>query len=99
MTVRIETSTEDSKIAVRVAGRLENSGVSELLRVCRSIESELVLDLTGLRSADSEGIEAIHELVRGGAKLRGASPFIRLLLDDLKPGDEPGPVGHHREGN
>ena len=99
MTVRIETSTEDSKITVRVAGRLENSGVSELLRVCRSIESELVLDLTGLRSADSEGIEAIHELVRGGANLRGASPFIRLLLDDLNHGDEPRPVRHHREGS
>ena len=62
-------------------------------------EGELIRDLTSLQSADPEGIEAIHELVRGGAKLRGASQFIRLLLDDLKPGDAPGRVRHHREGN
>ena len=62
-------------------------------------EGELILDLTSLQSADPEGIEAIHELVRWGAKFRGASQFIRLLLDDLRPGDAPVRVRHHREGN
>ena len=84
MTVRIETSAEDSKTTVTVVGRLANAGARELLRVCHSIEGELVLDLTAVRSADPEGIEAIHELVRGGAKLHGVSPFLRLLLEDAK---------------
>ncbi len=84
MTVRIDTTSEDSKTIVSVAGRLEGLGVREFLRTCcNSVEDELVLDLTGLRSADSEGINAIRELVCRSAKLRGVSPFIRLLLEPL----------------
>jgi hypothetical protein len=86
MTLRIETTSEDSMTVVSAAGRLAGSVVSELLRTCRSIGGEFMLDLTGLRSAGSDGIVAIRELVCGGAKLRGASPFIRLLLDDSKGG-------------
>jgi hypothetical protein len=99
MTVRIETSAGEKKPTVSVAGRLEGLGVGELVRTCRSIEGELVLDLSGLRSADDEGIDAIQKLVLEGVRLQGASPFIRLLLGDLKPGDAPGRVRHHREGN
>ena len=62
-------------------GHLEGSGVQELMRACQLIEGEFVLDLTGVRSADPKGIDAIRKLVSGGAKLRGASPFIRLLLE------------------
>ena len=87
MTVRIETSAGEKKPTVSVAGRLEGLGVGELVRTCRSIEGELVLDLSGLRSADAEGIEAIQKLVQGGARLRGASPFIRLLLESEQYGN------------
>ena len=82
MTVRIDTTSEGSNTTVSVAGRVDGSGVGELLRTCQSVEGGFVLDLAGLRSADPEGIEAIRKLVLGGAKLRGVSPFIRLLLDD-----------------
>ena len=85
MTVRIDTTSHRSKTVVSVAGHLEGLGVGELGRTCHCIEGEPVLDLSGLRSADAEGIEAIQELVRGGATLRGASPFIRLLLDSQQP--------------
>ena len=87
MTVRIETSAGEKKPTVSVAGRLEGLGVGELVRTCRSIEGELVLDLSGLRSADAEGLEAIQKLVQGGARLRGASPFIRLLLESEQHGN------------
>lgn len=87
MTVRIETSAGEKKPTVSVAGRLEGLGVGELVRTCHSIEGELVLDLSGLRSADAEGIEAIQKLVQGGARLRGASPFIRLLLESEQHGN------------
>ena len=87
MTVRIETSAGEKKPTVSVAGRLEGLGVGELVRTCHCIEGEPVLDLSALRSADAEGIEAIHELVRGGATLRGASPFIRLLLESQQHGN------------
>ena len=82
MTVRIDRTSEDSKAVVSVAGRLEGPGARELLRTCRSIAGKFVLDLSGVQAADPEGIEAIQKAVSGGAKLRGVSPFIRLLLDD-----------------
>jgi len=87
MTVRIETTPHRSKTRVSVAGRLEGLGVGELVRTCDCIEGELVLDLSALRSADAEGIEAIQKLTRGGVTLRGASPFIRLLLESQQHGN------------
>lgn len=81
MTVRIETSTEGMKTIVSVSGRLEKSVVSEFVKTCLSAEGELVLDLAHLRSVDPASIREIQEMVQGGAVLRGASPFIRLLLD------------------
>ena len=81
MTVRIETSAEGMKTTVSVAGRLDKRAVSEFVKTCLSVESELVLDLSHLRSADPAGIGEIQKQVHGGAVLRGASPFIQLLLD------------------
>jgi len=81
MTVRIETSTEGVKTTVSVAGHLEERLVSEFVKTCLSAESELILDLTHLRGVDPASIREIQKLVQAGAVLRGASPFIRLLLD------------------
>ena len=80
MSVRIESRSEASATVVSIAGRLLSTGAAELLRVCASVEGDLVLDLSSLRSADPEGIETIRHLVHQGAALRGESPFIRLLL-------------------
>ena len=88
MTVLIETTSEDSKTIVSVAGRLQGLGVGELLKTHDSIEGEFVLDLSGLRSADPDGIKAIRKLLRAGAKLRGASPFIQILLGNQASADE-----------
>jgi hypothetical protein len=82
MSVRIETTTEDSTTIVSVVGRLTGSATHEFLKACRAIEGEFEVDLTGLLTADSEGIEAVRKLVRAGRKMWGVSPFIRLLLDD-----------------
>ena len=85
MAVRIETTSDGAKAIVSVAGRLVSAEVPEFLRACRSDQGELVLDLTALLSADTAGTEAIRELTRAGAEVRGASPFIQLLLDEQPP--------------
>jgi hypothetical protein len=85
MTVRIETSTENSKTIVFLSGRLADLGVGEFLKTCRLVQGELVLDLSDLCSVDPEGIKAIKKLVGGGAKLRGVAPFIRILLEVQEP--------------
>ncbi len=40
------------------------------------------LDLSGLRSADPDAIEAIRTLAAEGAELAGASPYILRLLEE-----------------
>jgi ABC-type transporter Mla MlaB component len=39
-----------------------------------------VIDLSDLQSADSEGVRLLLQFVRRGAQIRGASPYIELLL-------------------
>jgi len=87
MTMRIETTTEGPEATVSLAGRLTVSEVGEVLKSCPSAEGQVVLDLTNLRSADTEGVKVIRELVSGGARLRGVPPFIRLLLDNPLPAE------------
>ena len=79
MTVRIEVLAQGSITVVSVAGRLAGEEATDLRRICAESGGD-VLDLSDLRSADEEGITVIRALVREGAKLRGASPFIRLLI-------------------
>jgi hypothetical protein len=73
-----------------VAGRLEPSCLGELQELCRSIEGPFALELSGLLSADANGLEALRELEARGVELRGVSPFIRLLLANEQPGSVPG---------
>jgi hypothetical protein len=53
----------------------------------------LRLDLSGLRSADRDGIRALRSLSEKGAELRGANPYINQLLleaNDLPAFSGPG---------
>jgi hypothetical protein len=87
--VRIESRIEGPITVVTIAGRLGAGGVRELHKLCRSIEGALALDLSGLASADPDGLDALRELVSEGVELRGVSPFIRLLLNGDPVGDLP----------
>ena len=80
MTLRITASTRGGTTTIRIEGRLEAIGVRDLRAVCRSAGNPLLLDLSGLRSADEAGIEAIRSLRAEGAQLHGASPHVRQLL-------------------
>ncbi len=44
----------------------------------------IAVDLSGLRSADAEGVQALRSLFAKGAKLVGGSIYIRQLLDGAK---------------
>ena len=83
MTIRIVKTIEGKTTTIRVEGRLDVETVSDLQNECRLCRSEggLALDLSGLVSADAEGLEVLRELRERGIELRGISPFIRLLLD------------------
>ena len=70
-----------STTTVKVDGRLTLEGVAELDRQCGSTTGTVYLDLSNLRSADAEGVEAIRALADRGIRLSGASPYIELLLN------------------
>jgi len=82
MQLRIVVSLEGSKTVVKVDGRLDAEGVPELEKVTRDKNAALYLDLSGLRLADAEGIAALLRLQEAGAVIQGASPYLKLLLEE-----------------
>jgi hypothetical protein len=83
VSIRIDIITSDGpEDIVRLSGRLTEGGVIHLKQACYSIRKHFVLDLSELLFADEAGIKAIQGLKRNGAEYRGASPFIRMLLDN-----------------
>ena len=54
--------------------------MADVRAVCESANTPLRLDLSGLKSADSDGIRALLSLSQTGAELLGADPYVRQLL-------------------
>ncbi len=79
---RISSSTSENEVLIRVEGSLDGEGAGALRRECRSAGTRMRLDLSGLRSADPDGIEALRSLAAEGAELTGASPYVRRLLEE-----------------
>ncbi len=81
MEIRIDITSEGPETVVYIVGRLSGTAVAQLRKACDPIEGAFVLDLSNLLFADDAGIDAIHTIVEEGAEIRGASPFVQLLLD------------------
>jgi anti-anti-sigma regulatory factor len=74
-------SGEDETI-IRLEGRLNAKNVGNLKKEIQGASGNVLLDLTDLRSADAEGVRALRPFAAKGAKLVGASPYIRQLLKE-----------------
>jgi len=81
MEIRIDIESEGSDVVFYVAGRLAGPAIEQLSEACEAMEGHYVLDLSKLRFADDAGAQAIRRLREGGAAIRGASSFIRLLIN------------------
>lgn len=68
---------------VRVAGRLTDAQVPDLLRVCAADVGLVQIDLGELVSADAVGLEALRRLRASGARIVNAPRFIELTLDAM----------------
>ena len=86
MAIRIDINSEETETVVCLAGRLCGDAVKQLSDTCDPIKATFVLDLSKLLYADDAGIDVIRALSARGTKLRGASQFIQLLLNDTQPG-------------
>ena len=82
MEIRIDITSEGPETVIHIAGRLSVTSVAQLIKACDPIEGAFVIDLSNLLFADDAGIDTIRTIDKKGAKVRGASPFIQLLLDD-----------------
>jgi hypothetical protein len=80
MSIRITETCDGDGTVLRLDGWLASEDVEELIRAYRSARRPVVLELMNLQSAGSSGVEALRELVSLGARIRGASPFIELLM-------------------
>jgi hypothetical protein len=71
---------------VRVAGRLTEAQVPDLLRVCAENTGLARIDLGELMSADGVGREVLHRLRTSGVEIVNAPRFIELTLDTMSRG-------------
>jgi anti-anti-sigma regulatory factor len=81
MNVRVTRTIDGFRTVLQIAGRLDSVGVSLLEEESRSVAGALVLDLSQLVSADEAGIEMLRQLVARGAELKGALPYVQMLVD------------------
>jgi len=81
MAVRITSYREEHRFVVSVHGTLDQCA-SALLRaeIEQASASPLVLDLSGLLKFDEAGLALLRVLAAGGARLEGASPYVKLRL-------------------
>jgi anti-anti-sigma regulatory factor len=82
MTLRITSTGPRSRVVLTLDGRLTVDEVAELRRAVDEVRGKVILDLTGLQFADRLGVSVLRELKARGAKFTGASPYMRLLLDE-----------------
>jgi anti-anti-sigma regulatory factor len=80
LTIRVSTEAGETITTIRIEGTLSSASVPDVRAACGSANPPLRLDLSGLRSADSDGIRALRSLSEAGAELHGASPYINQLL-------------------
>ena len=81
MDFRIDIESDGPDVVVHVAGRLTVPAVTQLSDVCEPMKGRFVLDLSKLKFADDEAAGAIRTLRDKGAEIRGASTFIKLLIN------------------
>ena len=78
---RIDIHTKESIVVLDLSGRLVGPVINQLTDVCEPIEGKFVMDLSKLKFADDSGIDVIRKLREKGAEIRGASAFIKLLIN------------------
>ncbi len=81
MEIRIDIESEGPDVVLHVAGRLTGPAITQLSDACEPMKGRFVLDLSKLKFADDAGVEVIRTLRERGAEIRGASFFIKMLIN------------------
>jgi anti-anti-sigma regulatory factor len=84
--LKITEATQGRTTTLRVEGKLRRSGVTELEMACRRHLDRpwaLVLDVGSVQFIDESGIGAVRELMRRGVEVKGCSPLVAGLLEEV----------------
>ena len=81
MQLRVTTLQNGAAMTVRVEGGLDRDNVSTLLAEVGTTPAGVVLDLSGLRSADAVAVRDLQKLKAAGARVKGASLYVARLLE------------------
>jgi len=95
--IRIATEEGPYGRIVRVEGHLKREDVAVLEEVCSHVARPYELDLKELRGIDEAGAIAIRRLTAGGARVAGASAYVRLRLATDCHADSNGSGGNSQE--
>jgi len=79
---RITTERESARTLVTLDGRLTDSDVEEIHRALSSVTGPVVLSLSGLETCSGEAVAELKQWLAAGFTLQGATPFIRMLLNN-----------------
>ena len=74
----VETDVDGS--VVRVAGQLTVEFVKEVERMCLSAEPPVLIDASGLRSCDADGLAFLARMRYGAVRLEGLSEYLEMRL-------------------
>ena len=80
MSIRVTTISEASGTLVKVDGWFKVEDIEDFARLFEHLDGETALDLRELRSADRAAVDVLRDLIASGVELRGASPYVDLLL-------------------
>ena len=81
MEIRIDIESEGPEPVLHVSGRLTGPAITQLSETCEPMKGHFVLDLSKLKFADDAGAEVIRTMRERGAEIRGASFFIKMLIN------------------
>lgn len=84
MVVRITKTNAVNQTVLKVDGLLQAADVEALHNEWSKVGGAVTLELSQLQTADSHGVEAIHDMVTCGARLQGLSPYMKLLLSTTR---------------
>jgi anti-anti-sigma regulatory factor len=87
--LRIQKSTERSRVVLSLSGRIEAEDVAELQRLCRSEtdDHKLVLDLEDVRLVNRDAIKFLADCEANGTKLRNCPPYVREWISKEQEGN------------
>jgi len=82
-----EISEGDKIVTLRLDGKVVNTRVSDLEKLCLHYRDEknkvVVLDFAGVSFIDSNGVKMLEKIKDEWIKITNCSPFIRSLLHNL----------------